>query len=102
MSSATIGLGDDLAQYHHIVGFHDDSVLHALRQETSKMPAGGMQICPAQGAFMSNLVRILSVKNTLEVGTFTGYSTLVVAAALPDDGQVIACDVSEEWTSVAR
>jgi caffeoyl-CoA O-methyltransferase len=64
------------------------------------MRAAGMQISPEQGAFMVLLVRLLGARRTLEVGTFTGYSALAVAEALPDDGRVTACDVSEEWTSV--
>ena len=61
-----------------------------------------MQICPEQGALMGNLIRLIAAKKTIEVGTYTGYSAMAVALALPDDGEVVACDVSEEWTSVAK
>ena len=62
-----------------------------------------MQICPEQGALMqANLVRLMSAKRTIEIGTFTGYSALAVALALPEDGKIVACDISEEWTSIGR
>jgi caffeoyl-CoA O-methyltransferase len=61
-----------------------------------------MQICPEQGALMANLIRLMSAKRTIEVGTFTGYSALAVALALPEDGQIIACDISEKWTAVGK
>lgn len=73
-----------------------------LRAETAKLPMGMMQIGADQGAFLALLVRLIGARRTLEVGTFTGYSALSVAQALPDGGKVIACDVSEEWTSIAR
>jgi predicted O-methyltransferase YrrM len=73
-----------------------------LREETRKLPLGVMQIGPDQGAFLALLVRLLGARRTLEIGTFTGYSALAVALALPADGKVIACDVSKEWTEIAR
>jgi len=73
-----------------------------LRAETAKLPMGMMQIGADQGAFLALLVRLIGARRTLEVGTFTGYSALSVAQALPEGGKVIACDVSEEWTSIAR
>lgn len=73
-----------------------------LREETAKLPEARMQISPDQGAVLSLLVRLSGAKRVLEVGTFTGYSSLTMASALPDDGQLIACDVSEEWTAVAQ
>jgi predicted O-methyltransferase YrrM len=73
-----------------------------LREETARLPEAQMQIGPDQGAFMALLVRLIGARRTLEVGTFTGYSSLAVAAALPEDGKLIACDVSEEWTRIAR
>ena len=81
---------------------HEPPLLAELRAETAKLPESGMQIGPDQGAFMANLVRILGARRCLEVGTFTGYSALVVAAALPAGGRLVACDVSEEWTQIAR
>jgi predicted O-methyltransferase YrrM len=77
-------------------------VMQRLRDETAKLPQSMMQISPEQGQFMALLVELLGAKKTLEVGVFTGYSSLVVAQALPDDGKIIACDVSDEWTSIGR
>jgi O-methyltransferase len=73
-----------------------------LREETAQLPHGGMQIGPDQAAFMAMLVRVSGVRRALEIGTFTGYSAMAVAAALPEDGQLICCDASEEWTGIAR
>ena len=81
---------------------HDD-LLAALAEETAKLgPIGMMQIAPEQGAFMAILARAIGAKRAVEVGTFTGYSALSVARALPDDGKLLACDVNEEWTQIAR
>ena len=74
----------------------------ALRAETAKHRAAGMQIGPHQGALMAFLVRMLGARRTIEIGTYTGYSALAVALALPADGRVIACDVSDEYTSIGR
>ena len=73
-----------------------------LRAETARLPQGGMQIGADQGALLAFLVRTIGAKHALEIGTFTGYSALAVAAALPADGKLICCDVSEAWTAVAR
>jgi len=73
-----------------------------LRTETAKLPNGGMQISADQGALFALLVRTIGARRALEIGTFTGYSALAVAQALPADGRLICCDVSEEWTDVAR
>lgn len=73
-----------------------------LREETARLPRASMQIGPDQAAFMSMLVHIAGVRRALEIGTFTGYSALAVASALPGDGELICCDVSEEWTGIAR
>jgi predicted O-methyltransferase YrrM len=89
-------------QYLLSVSSRESDVLRRLREETAALPNAQMQISPDQGQFMALLVQLLRAKKTLEVGVFTGYSSLVVAAALPADGRVVACDVSEEWTSIAR
>ena len=73
-----------------------------LRELTQAMPEARMQIGPAQGQFMAMLAKLVNVKRYLEIGVFTGYSSLVMAAAMPEDGRVVACDVSEEYTSIAR
>ncbi len=95
-------LPDDIERYTAVDMVHESPVMRALRAETSKLPRGGMQIGADQGAFMALLVHLIGARRCLEIGTFTGYSALVVAAALPPDGRLIACDVSEEWTSIAR
>ena len=73
-----------------------------LRAETSALPHAGMQISADQGAFLALLARTIGARHALEIGTFTGYSALAVAAALPHDGKLICCDVNEEWTNIAR
>ncbi len=73
-----------------------------LREETARDPHAIMQIPPEQGQFMALLVKMLGVKKALEVGTYTGYSALTVAMALPDDGRLIACDISEQWAEIGR
>lgn len=87
----------------YIARMHPESpVENALRDRTESMPEGGMQIGPDQGAFLALLVRLLGVRNALEIGTFTGYSALRVAQALPDDGRLVCLDVSDAWTSMGR
>ncbi len=102
MSRGSIGLSPELNDY--IVKAHapEHPVLRKLRQKTGRMPAGVMQIAAEQGHFLAFLVRLTGARRTLEIGTFTGYSALAVALALPDNGKVTACDVSEEWTAIAR
>ena len=80
----------------------DRDELKRLRQETRAMPMGGMQVSPDQGQFMGLLVELIDAKRIVEVGTFTGYSSIAMALALPADGRLIACDVSDEFTSIAR
>jgi caffeoyl-CoA O-methyltransferase len=93
---------DPLYEYLLSVSVREPEVMGDLRAETAKLAEAGMQIGAEQGQFMSLLIKLIGAKRTLEVGTFTGYSALTVALALPEDGRVIACDVSEEWTSIGR
>jgi caffeoyl-CoA O-methyltransferase len=103
MSSRTLTLTDPVYDYLLSVGTRETDVARELREATrAATRAHGMQISPEQGAFLAVLVKMIGARRTIEVGTFTGYSALVVAQALPDDGQLIACDVSEEWTAVGR
>ena len=102
MSTAQTGVAEDLAQYIRSVTLREPGILKRLREETAKLPNAIMQISAEQGQFMGMLIRLLGAKLTLEVGVFTGYSSTAVALALPGDGRIIACDVSEEYTSVAR
>jgi predicted O-methyltransferase YrrM len=81
---------------------HETDVQRRLRAETAGMPHGGMQIGADQGALLALLAKLVGARRAIEIGTFTGYSALAVASALPADGKLICCDVSEEWTSIAR
>ncbi len=101
MSIKTLGLEENLREYLLSVSLREPEILTLLRQETSLHQMGIMQISPEQGQFMALLVKLMGAKKTLEVGVFTGYSALVVALALPEDGKIIACDTNEEYTSVA-
>lgn len=102
MSNQTLGLSDRLYQYLLDASLREPPILAQLRQETAQHPARQMQIAPEQGQFMGWLVRLIGARRTLDIGTFTGYSALSVALALPEEGQVIACDVSEADTAIAR
>lgn len=102
MSNRTLDLTDPLYEYLLSHSLREPELLAQLRQETAQHPMAQMQIAPEQGQFMALLVQLLGAKKTLEVGVFTGYSSLVVALALPADGKVVACDVSEEYTAIAR
>jgi predicted O-methyltransferase YrrM len=102
MSERTLNLDPALYSYllNHSVREHP--ALRELREATAGMPHAGMQISPEQGQFMALLVRLVNAMRTLEIGVFTGYSAMSVALALPSDGKIVACDVSEEWTAMAR
>jgi predicted O-methyltransferase YrrM len=102
MSKQTLGLEQSLYDYLLSVSLREADILTQLRQETAQMPRSIMQISPEQGQFMALLIKLIGAKKTLEIGVFTGYSSLVVALALPADGKIVACDVSEEFTSIAR
>ncbi|MBD2034385.1 class I SAM-dependent methyltransferase [Leptolyngbya sp. FACHB-321] len=102
MANQTIRLDDQLYRYLQSVSLQEPAILTQLRQETAQQSMSQMQIAPEQGQFMALLVQLMGAKKTLEVGVFTGYSALVVALALPPDGKVVACDVSEEYTTIAR
>ncbi|MBE9051265.1 class I SAM-dependent methyltransferase [Nostocales cyanobacterium LEGE 11386] len=102
MANQTLGLEPQLYEYLLSVSLREPEILTQLRQETAQHPMGGMQIAPEQGQFMALLVQLIGAKKTLEVGVFTGYSSLVVALALPPEGKIIACDVSDEFTAIAR
>jgi len=84
------------------VSLKESESLRCLRVETAQNPMSVLQITPDQGQFLSWLVKVLGARNILEIGTFTGYSAMCMAEALPPDGQLITCDVSEEWTDIAR
>ncbi len=102
MSNRSITLTDKLYDYLLNVSLREPPLLARLREETAALPMAAMQIAPEQGQFMALLAELTAAKNYLKVGTFTGYSTLCVALALPVDGAVVACDISEDFTAVAR
>lgn len=102
MTTRTLNLDDRLYAYLLANSLREPPVLARLREETATMPMANMQIGPEQGQFMRLLIELIGARRTLEVGTFTGYSALSVALALPPDGQLIACDISEEFTAVGR
>jgi predicted O-methyltransferase YrrM len=102
MSRKSFLMPETLGAYVDAHWLREPDVLRRLREETAQMPMARMQISPDQGQFMSLLVKVLGARRTLEVGVFTGYSSLVTALALPEDGRVVACDMSEEYTAVAR
>ena len=97
-----IQLTDTLYQYILDHSVREPAVLRELHEETAPMKHAGMQIGADQGQFMGLLAKLIGAKRCIEIGVFTGYSSISVALALPPDGKIIACDVSEEWTSVAR
>jgi hypothetical protein len=102
MKKSDLGISDALYDYLLDVSLREADVLRRLREETARMPDARMQIAPDQGQFMALLVELTGARRTLEVGVFTGYSSLAVALALPADGRIVACDVTEEWTAIAR
>jgi predicted O-methyltransferase YrrM len=102
MSNASIGLSDRLHEYLLDVSLRESEVMRELRTETMKHPQSEMQIAPEQAQFFQLLIRLMGAKRTLEVGVFTGYSALAVAEALPANGHITACDISEEYTSIAQ
>jgi predicted O-methyltransferase YrrM len=102
MSRQIINLSDPLLDYISRLGMHEDADLAALRKETASHPWAQMQIGPEQGHLMALLVRLLGARKCLEVGVFTGYSAMVVAKAMGSGGKVVALDVSEEFTAIAR
>lgn len=102
MASRTIGLEDALYDYLLANSLREPEILNRLRAETAELPGAAMQIAPDQGQFMALLIELTGAKRCLEVGTFTGYSSLAVALALPADGRILACDVDEKVTALAR
>jgi caffeoyl-CoA O-methyltransferase len=102
MSRQTLGLPDDLHEYLLSVSLRESDVMRRLREETAEHPRAHMQIAPEQAQFLQFLVQLIGARRTLEIGVFTGYSALAVAEVLPPNGEIVACDVSEEYTQVAR
>jgi predicted O-methyltransferase YrrM len=102
MYNKTFSLPDDLHDYILSVSLREDPLLRQLREETARDEMARMQVAPEQGQLLALLARLTGARRALEIGVFTGYSSLCVARALPEDGRLVACDVNETWTAMAR
>ena len=102
MSNRTIMVTDDIYRYILSISLREHDALRRLREETKRDPYHRMQISPEQGQFMAFLLRLIGAEQTIEIGVYTGYSSLWTALALPSNGRMIACDISKQWTDVAR
>lgn len=102
MSNRTLNLDDTLYRYLLDASLREHPALAELRAITHAHPLARMQIAPEQGQFMQMLVRLIGARRTIEIGVFTGYSALAVALALPDDGCIVACDISDEYTRIGQ
>lgn len=102
MTDRRLQITDEIHRYLIEHSVREPEVLARLRAATASLPLAQMQIGPEQGQLMALLARLMGAKRCIEIGVFTGYSSLAVALALPPDGRILACDVSEEWTAIAR
>jgi len=95
-------IGEPLWEYMRRVALREPDILRRLREETALLPNSNLQISAEQGQFMALLMHLIGARRTIEIGVYTGYSALAVAQALPEDGRIVACDINEEWTAIAR
>ena len=102
MSNRTLSIDERTYNYLCDVAINEPELLRQLREETAQLEYSVMQISPEQGQFMSLLIKLMGAKRAIEIGTFTGYSSICVASALPDDGKLICCDTSPQWTAIAE
>jgi predicted O-methyltransferase YrrM len=102
MTKQTWGLNASLYDYYQTIAFREPEILKELRQATSQLPMANMQIAPEQGQFMALLVRLTGARKILEIGVFTGYSSLALALALPPQGRILGCEISAEYAAIAR
>ncbi|MDX9739875.1 MAG: class I SAM-dependent methyltransferase [Gammaproteobacteria bacterium] len=102
MSKRTLGLDEALHDYLLSVSLRETPLQRALREETDGLERAAMRTAAEQAQFLALMIRILGARRVVEVGTFTGYGTLTMALALPPEGRIVACDTSEQWTSIAR
>lgn len=102
MSNRTIALDDTLYRYMLNTSLRENEVQHRLRRETMQLEMASMQIAPEQGQFMALLVELLGARRIIEVGTFTGYSALCMAQAMPPDGKLVCCDINPNWTAIGE
>jgi predicted O-methyltransferase YrrM len=102
LSNRTLSIDDRIYDYLRDVAINEPELLRHLREETAQLDYAVMQISPEQGQFMSLLIKLMGAKRAIEIGTFTGYSSICVASAMPDDGKLICCDISPQWTEIAE
>jgi caffeoyl-CoA O-methyltransferase len=102
LSNRTLSIDDRVYDYLLAVSVNESDLMRQLREETAGIEFSEMQIAPEQGQFMSLLVKLMGARRALEIGTFTGYSSISIASALPGEGELICCDDSKEWTAMAR
>jgi len=102
LSNRTLSIDDRTYDYICNVSVNESELLLQLREETAQLEYSVMQISPEQGQFMSLLVKLMGAKRALEIGTFTGYSSICVANAMGEDGELICCDISPQWTDIAK
>jgi len=102
MANESLGLPPALQAYLARFGYREPAVLARLRERTARIPEHEMQVAPEEGALLALLVGLMGARRCLEIGTFTGYSSTAIALGMPPGGRLVCCDVSEEWTSIAR
>lgn len=102
MSNRTLSIDDRIYNYICDVSINESELLHQLRQETAQLEYSVMQISPEQGQFMSLLIKMIKAERAIEIGTFTGYSSICIASAMPENGHLICCDISPQWTDIAE
>lgn len=102
MSNRTLSIDDRLYDYLCEVSVNESELLRQLREETAQLEFAVMQISPEQGQFMALLIKLMGAKRAIEIGTFTGYSSICVAGAMAEDGKLICCDISPQWTDIAE
>lgn len=102
MSNRTLNLNEAVYKYLLEHSLRESPLLKQVREETAALEMARMQISPEQGQFLNLLIRLIGARQVIEIGVFTGYSTLCMAEALPADGHLIACDINKEWTDMAR
>ncbi|MDT8281837.1 MAG: class I SAM-dependent methyltransferase [Gammaproteobacteria bacterium] len=102
MSNRTLSIDDRIYDYLCDISINEPELLRQLREETAQIEYSVMQISPEQGQFMSLLIKLMRAERAIEIGTFTGYSSICVASAMPDNGRLICCDISPQWTDMAE
>ena len=102
MSNRTLSIDDRIYDYLCDVSINESELLRQLREETAKIEYSVMQISPEQGQFMSLLIKLMGATRAIEIGTFTGYSSICVASAMPENGKLVCCDISPQWTDIAE